>query len=236
MRLEYYHKAGTTGCCPLTFYAVLFDRSHQSLKDNGLGVRVLSSFTGGSSQTNYAIVLNEHPQRSRFYYLDLDPSAFVLAANTRGQKFTVEIWKAFSSGTYNRTNDELVEVREVMWDGSEFIDAELGEVQLEELSHYEPQLAASYDSNENALRAMAFLEKNGQLLDDSTLCEFQLINRAGVEMTASSITNMLTAQPGIFSWDEPGIVLDPDEVYAVVVTITRDGVQYKGASVEITWD
>mgnify|MGYP000346635704 CR=1 FL=1 len=179
MRIEYYFNAGVAGCCANKFYALVFNRSSQCLKDNGSGVLEFAAFTS-ANQGLFDIPLAEHAQRTRFYYTDILDANINMAATTIGQKFTVEIWKAASAGTPHRVNDTLVETREFIWNGTEYVDAELGAAQLAAMAIQDVQVAIAYDSSESKLRCMAFLEKNGELQADPVSATFSLISRADV--------------------------------------------------------
>lgn len=236
MRIEHYYKEGAAGCCPNHFYALVFNRASQCLKDNGSGVLTFDTFAA-ASQGLFDIPMAEHAQRTRFYYVDIDDEDIDLAATTIGQKYTVEIWKTASAGVPNRTNDTLADVKEFIWNGTEYVDAELGASQVLELSQKDVHIAVSYDSNTSELRCLAFYEKNGELQTDPLLCNFKLITREDVILINSNPSTQLTNQPGIFSWTQPTVTLDPDEVYAAVATITdADGIEHKSASIQVTWD
>jgi len=236
MRIEYYYKEGVEGCCPVMFYALIFNQQHQALKNNGSGDYALAAYAS-ADHADFAIVLNEHTERTRFYYLDFDPANFTLAANVLGQPYTMEIWKALVGGTYSRTDDTLREAREFFWDGDNFINAEFSQSQINAIANQTSHVAAVYDSNNNVLRCMAFLDRNGSLITNPLSCNFRLISRANDELANSTITAQLGQQPGIFHWEQPGITLDPDEVYAVVaLIIDADGNEHESASVQLTWD
>lgn len=235
MRIEYYYPEGAAGCCPAHFYAIIFNRSHQALKPNA-GVLEFATFSA-ASQGDFDIPLAEHAQRTRFYYTTIADADISLPASAIGQKYTMEIWKTASAGNPNRTNDTLRTTREFMWNGTEFIDAELGAAQLLQLAMKDVFIAVAYDSSEMKLRCMAYYEKNGELQTDPLACSFSFISRGDTELINSSPATQLANAPGIFAWEQSAVSLDPDEVYAAVVTITdADGIEHTGVSAQVTWD
>lgn len=233
MRIGCHYPDGAAGCCPAGIYGVLITESFTSLKDNGSGTRTLQTYLK-ADHADFALVLSEHAQLSKFHYMDL--TDFELPATPEGQYYTLEFWKSAVNGVYDRDDDLLFELRRFIWDGQNYAESRLSS--LESISEYEVRVATSYDSNTNTLHCMASLFKDGEHVSDPISCNIKIVTGTNQVIAESNLTyQQLSQAPGVFSWDEPGQNLMPDRVYVIYVTIVDgDGGPHTSVAYQITWD
>jgi hypothetical protein len=224
------------GCCPAKVYALVFNRSHQALKDPGTGVLVMTNFVK-AQQNSFAITLNEHTERTKYYYLDLDQSDFTLADNAFGSEYYIEIWRRELSGNFNRDQDILEETRRLYWAGGRIAQSQLDPSQEDRLANYQAHVALAYDSENQTAYILGFLDKNGILQENTQQCEFQWLDHSGAELANVTTTSFLPNAPGVFSISLPSINLTPDRIGVMMATITDvAGGTHKTASTSIHWD
>ncbi len=228
MRIEYYYKDGVLGCCPLQVYAVLRTESFTALKDDGVGNKALDTYV--ASDEDFAIVLAEHAQLSKLYYIDIPDEDVVLAATPTGEKYYLEFWLAADPGTYDRATDTLLDTQAFIWGGTTYATT------YNEVANGEVIIGIAYDSVTHIQHFMASLMKNGQHVTNPTACSFKLVNGDDEVLAESEPMSALGEIAGVYAWQEPGQDPDADRVYAVIVTITHDGVDYSSVSYQINWD
>lgn len=236
LRLDAYLPNLAAGCCPAKIYALVFSRTNQALKDNGSGVRVMTNFLK-SQQNAFAITLNEHAQRTKYYYLDLDAAQFSLLDNTFGEEYYLEIWRRELSGSFDRDVDVLEQTRTFQWQGGRLAESVLDPSQETRLATYQAHITPSYDSENQVAYFMAFLDRNGALQTDSQQCEFLWLDSAGATITHLTNNTYVANAPGVFAFNVPNIDLQPDRVGIMLCSIQDvDGVVHKTASTSIHWD
>jgi hypothetical protein len=224
------------GCCVNKVYALVFDRSNNALKDPGSGIRVLTPFVS-AQQNSFAIILNEHGERSKYYFLNLDELQFSLPATPKGEEYFFEIWRREGVGNFNRSEDILEETRRFIWSGSKLVDSVLSSEDEAVLAHHEAHVSITYDSSTLTVYVMGHLEKNGLLVTNPIDMEVLWLDAAGSTIAHTIQSVYLTNSPGVFRWDQPGVTLIPDRTTAMVVTI-RDaaGNPYTTVSYSNAWD
>lgn len=214
-----YLKDLTAGCCPGKVYALVMTQDHQALRQVAPNVWDLDSYSA-ASHIDFAIPLNEHPERTLFYYLDLDESQFTLPANERGRWYTVEYWRRELADTiYNRSQDTLEHTEKFLWSGTTPVESQLGELDISTISDRQAHISVSYDSETLTLHCMAHLEQNGQLVVNPIQMTATLYDDQGQAVSSIIRNTFLTNVPGVYSWDYPALDLNPDRVYACVVEI-----------------
>jgi len=236
LHIDAYLPEKTPGCCTAKVYALLFSQDHQALKDPG-GGHILLPYTKAAHAT-FALVMTEHIERSKYYAFDLDDADFTLPANAFGVPYYLEIWeRTLASLAYNRDQDTLRETRPFLWSGTRAVQAQLDPVQEDRLANYQAHVSMSYDSEFQNIRLIAFLDRNGELITDPQSCNAAWTDRAGMPVFNTTIVTFIPGFPGLFTWDQPGIDLDPDEVFALTVTILdANNVPHVTVTNPITWD
>lgn len=224
------------GCCVDRVYALVFDRLHRALKDNGSGVLIPTAYVKAQHST-FALILSEQSERSKYYFLNLDSTQFSLPANLRGETYQVEYWRRELTGAYNRDQDILEETRPLRWSGNNQVAAELSLEGVNEIVEHESHVSASYDSETLILYLMAHLERAGALVEDALEMNARLLTSAGVEVFNVTQNTYLANAPGIFNWEQSNLNLEHDRIYTVLVTITdAAGIQHKTVSYLNAWD
>lgn len=225
------------GCCSNKVYALLFNQDHEAMKKITTSPLLWQIATYlKTNHADFCMVLGEHSQRSKYYYMEIEDDEFDLDETPSGEVYWVEIWERTEADTnYNRTEDTLHDKFSIIWDGSFFIDSRLGSSQIESLSKLEAQVAVTYEPSNQELRVAAWLEKNGVLQSGAQQVIVEVFQRDGTKVLDETITTQ--AVSGFFMWDSPGLDLDPDDVYALKVTI-RDsgGTDYQTGQAIVTWN
>lgn len=234
--LDVYLKDLVPSCCVNKVYALVFDNQHQALKDPGTTVRVLTPFAS-AQQNSFGIILNEHAERTKYYFLNLDQSQFILPASPRGEQYYIEFWRRELAGSFDRAVDILEEVRPLIWDGDKIVNAVLGAKGINEISKYEAHISATYDSENLVLYFMGHLERNGAIVTDPLSLNLVMRDNQGNTVVNTSQSVYLPNAPGVFEWDQPGIDLDHDRTYLMTCTIQEaDGTPHATASFLNCWD
>lgn len=224
------------GCCPGKVYALLFNRSHQALKPNGSGVYVMTSYVKADHH-DFAIALNEHPERTSYYYREVDEADFVLAASQRGSPYRLEIWVQEGTGDYDRDADTFLGVVDLVWDQEAVVLSELGIRGVDELAGYVAHLCVAYDSEDHTLRIMSHLDRNGSLVTDPQELTVEMVDAAGTVIYSAVKTTFIPGRSGEYAWDVPEFDLEPDTIYSVKAIIKdADGNDHETVSYVNVWD
>lgn len=230
------------GCCPDKVAAVLFDESHNALKLISTPPDVWAMAPYAKTDHNdFCILLTEHTERTWFYYKDLDSSQFTLAATPEGEWYTFEFWHKEGTGDFDRDADNFLGEKKVVWDGTYLCESRLPATQVETLQGYVVQASVGYDSSSQTVYAIAWLEKNNELVRTSQYVTFDWRDRTGAGIMSATISTYIDtedgAMDGIFALDYPGIDLDPDLTTPMVVTIRDVSNNDHTACIGIaTWD
>lgn len=225
----------TPSCCDNLVYAVLFDKNQSALKDNGFGVLTLQPYTE-VNHDDYAIILAEHTERDRYYYVDIADANLVLPDNPRGEVYQIEFWRKPVAGTFTRS-DELRETRRVVVSAKTLVDATLSSAGVKELRVTQAHLSAVYDSENAILRFMSHLDVNGELVINPASCRIVVADSTGTPVIDVTSTTYLTNQAGVFYQELPSQSLANDQIFvAKSIIIDSDGVQHTTVSYLETWD
>lgn len=229
------------GCCPGDLYAIVFgeDDSELALKDNGSSVLTLQSFDK-DNQVDFAIALNEKTNRTRYYSVLLADGGYTLPDNTAGSYYTVEYWQRALTGSTSRQDDTLREVDTfVIHDGTR-VDSKLGTGDLDLLANWQAHAAVSYDSTNQVVGVVGWLEKNGELYitdESKRYFNFKWIAPDGTVIDETTQTTYLADLEGVFYYTISEIDLDPDAVLPAVATIRdSNGTDHKTTTTVVTWD
>lgn len=223
-------------CCVNKVYAVVLNQNHQALKDNGSGVRTFQNYLQ-ANHADFAIILNEHAERTKYYFANLGLGQFQMPATLEGQEYMLEFWRRELVGTFNRSEDILEQTRRFFWSGDQMETVQLAHQTQNKLAEYEAHVSLTYDSENIAVRLMAHLERNGKLQEDSTQLEALWMDQAGNTIAHIVKSDYLTNAPGVYQWDTPNIDLEPDRTTLMLCSITdADGVVHKTAQYVNCWD
>lgn len=222
-------------CCVNKVYTLVFNQLHQVLRDNGAGVLTLQSFVA-AQQNTAAILLNEHPERSKYYYLEVDHNNLILPATPLGEKYYIEFWRRELTGAFNRTEDILEEVRPLYWSGQFTEESIISQAGRDALVEWTAHLALTYDSETLAVYFMGHLERNGQLVTDPTSLELLWLDATGASIAHTVQTTQLTNAPGVFAWSQPNIDLPADRTGALLCSILHQGITHTTAQYSNAWD
>lgn len=226
-------------CCVNKVYGLIFNRNHQVLRDNGSGVLTFQSFLS-TQQNDAAIILNEHAQRTKYYFAIVPAGTFVLPpsiAGTSTEEYYLEFWRRELTGAFDRATDILEDTRRIRWSGTEISNANLSVEGQNALAIWEAHVSLTYDSETLAVHLMAHLERNGQLIPDPQQLDFLWLDSTGATIAHTVQTTFLPNAPGIYEWSQPNIDLPPDRTSLLLCTITdANGVAHKTAQYSNCWD
>lgn len=235
MRLDVTLPDLVPSCCDDLVYAVVFNKDHQALK-LVLGIYTFQTYLVANHDT-FAIILNEHAERSKYYFLDIADANIAIPDNPRGEQYQVEYWRKPVAGVFDRVADELRETRRITVQGKKIVDAVLGANGVAELANIQAHASATYDSENLVLRFMAHLESNGELITTPNRCQIIVTNKDGTDIIDVTETLFLNNHAGVYSIEVPNINLPNDQVF-LVKAIIRDvnNVNHNTVSYLNTWD
>lgn len=235
MRLDITLPDLTPSCCDNLVYAILYNKNQSALKDNGFGVLTLQPYVE-ANHDDYAIILAEHGERDRYYYVDIADANLILPDNPRGEVYQIEFWRKPVAGTFTRS-DELRETRRVTVSAKTLVDAMLSAAGVKELGVTQAHLSAVYDSENSILRFMSHLDINGELVTNPTSCRIFVSDSAGASVIDVTSTTYITNQPGIFYQELPNQTLANDHIFIAKSIITdSQGAQHTTVSYLESWD
>ncbi len=236
MRLDITLPDLTPSCCDNLVYAILFDKSQRALKDNGFGVLTLQNYTA-AAHADFGIILAEHAERDRYYYLDLLDANFALADNPKGEVYQVEYWRKPVAGVFNRSADELRETRRITVASKQIVDATLSAVGVAELANVQAHVSAVWDSENSILRFMSHLEDDGALVTNSKSVNILVVDNTGAVVQNLNQNTFLTGQAGVFAVNVSNVDLANDQIFMVKGTIIDNAnVPHVTVSYLNTWD
>lgn len=223
-------------CCVNKVYALVFNQSHQALKDNGSGIRTFQNYLQ-ATHNDFAIILNEHAERTKYYFVNLGLGQFQIPATPEGQEYMLEFWRRELTGNFNRTEDILEQTRRFYWSGDQSETIQLARQTQDKLAEFEAHVSLAYDSENLAVRLMAHLERNGKLVENSTQMEALWLDQTGRTIAHTVKTDYLTNANGVFQWDTPNLDLEPDRTTLMLCSIIdADGAVHKTAQYVNCWD
>jgi len=233
--IDYYGKDLVVGCCTNLIYAVVYNQSSSSLKEVTPSAWSLQAYLD-SAHDDHALLLTEHSERSKYYLLNLDEAQFTLADTPDGEEYTIEIWKSDTVAPYVRADDTLLETQKFTWHGQER-GLRILPLQQTAISGIQSHIAMSYDSDTQTIYYLAWLEKAGIMITDTTNCNVRWRDRTGSLVTNINQSTHLTDEPGVFSFVQSPITPNADETTVVICSITdADSNVYSTTHSVVTWD
>lgn len=222
-------------CCPDNIGAILFTDSEEALKNDGFGAYTPQSYVRADHE-DYIITLSEPAERSFYYFVDLDEAQFTLPETPAGRWYELEIWYSTTTSVWDRDVDTLRELRRVIWDGSNLIDARLGAGQVADMSQWIAHASVGYDHTTNTVYFTCWLEQDGSWVQDPksvTILWHDSVGNEILNVTVSTF-NYVT---GIFQFNAANIDLTPDRVTPIQVAITaQDDTVYTSLATVVSWD
>jgi hypothetical protein len=223
-------------CCDNLVYAIVFNKDGQALKDNGFGVLTFQPYTF-LTHPDFAIILDEDAERSKYYFKDIIDANLSLADNPKGECYQVEYWLRPVAGTFDRAADELRDTRRIVVSKKKLVDATLSAEGVKELANVQAHLSAVFDSENLILRFMSHLDQNGELVTTTTQCQIIVTDKTGADIINVTDGTYLSNHAGIFSIEIPNINLANDQVFVAKAIITdADGLDHHTVSYLNTWD
>lgn len=223
-------------CCIDKVYALVFNEQHEALKDNGSGLLIFQTYLI-VNHADFAIIMNEHSERTKYYFANLGVGQFELPVTPDGEEYTIEFWRRETGGAFNRAEDRLESTRRFYWSGDQMEPMQLSQQNQSKLADWQAHVSLTYDSENLAVHLMAHLERNGELILDSTQMEALWLDQAGVTIAHTVQSAYLTNAPGVYQWDTPNLDLQPDRTTLMLCTITdAAGGVHKTAQYVNTWD
>jgi hypothetical protein len=224
-------------------YALIFDKNNQAIQVTSSPF-VFAAFDG-PTQTNFAIELPEHSERTRHYTKTLTESQITLPDNDYGESYKIEIWyKEVSGSVFDRTVDRLVEVQKLNRFGGESVDSMLSEAQedairdkvTESLDNYEVFQSVVWDHINSLFSITCFLELNGELITDPSSATFTMYDDEENVVVNADMGTPNAA--GAFFKTVSGVTLNPDRAYFSKTTIVEadEETEHTGGSSPLTWD
>lgn len=238
IRLDVYVPDLVVDCCPDKVYAIIFNDEGDALKwAAGPAQWQLATYVL-ADHADFAIALAESSDRSKFYTLLLEAADYTLADTPDGTHYWMEYWLREAVDTnYDRTEDTLLESRRFYLVNNELSYTQLNLFQRQALQGATAQCTIAYDSEEQKVRFMAWLERGGAAVTDAVTATVYWTKRDGTVILNTSYSTHVTGQPGVFCWEHTGIDLEPDEVSVIKVTIEdADGNLPFTYTSMVTWD
>lgn len=224
------------GCCPNKIYALLFNKQHFALKDTGGGNYSLVAYTKAAHNT-FSIILLEHAERAKYYTKEIADVNLVLPQTPEGEEYFLEVWYRSIVGPFDRDVDTLRETRRVIWSGSQWVESRLDALQASQISGYFSHVSCTYDSDNQTVYFLAWLESRGAVIPNTVRCELTWRDRLGAVISQVVQTTYMPNTPGVFRWDVPGIDVAPDQATSVMVSIRdAEGVDHNTHSSIASWD
>lgn len=226
----------TQGCCTNKVYAVIHGNSG-SLKLLESGSYALSQYSQ-SQHSSFCIVMSEIDERPGTYRAVISKQYLSLPVSSDGQKYTVEYRRRTAGDQlFSRSEDSFLGYDSWFWTGEAMSASFVSASESDRSSSYEASFGFSYDSELDKIRCIAFLKKNGEIVDGSKRCEVKWVERNGNLISNSSSSTHIAGMPGFFQLEFSGAELTPDESSAILVSITGpDNVIHKSGTVSVTWD
>ena len=236
---------GWTRLAGQSIYAILHALDGKAL-DFSSSLATMLPFDGDHDR--FGLDLTEDGLRTNFFRSLLASGVdYLLTDSLPGVPYSVEYWATAASGTKSRSTDSLLKVEEYPWADNSNIDPVLFEIQSKTQnipdepaeSRYEAMVAFVFDSTINRIGFSCWLEKDGQLQDDSTTCILTLVDSTGIEIFSTNVPAATgpNAIAGFFAGQVLAIALVPDEAYTARCDITdADGNVHSTGSAPVTWD
>lgn len=230
----------TTGCCVGRIYALLYSAdSTQALKPAS-GHYSLTSYVK-DDHADYAIVLSENSQRTRFYRNEIADSNFTLADTAENLPYHIEIWRReIADANFDRDEDVILDSWDIHWLAGARILNPITTAQRALLKTAQAKLSISYDAEDNVARFTAWLEVGGELVADAQRVVVEWRNASDGEILANvnlPASRAITGMPGVFTWEIEGVALDPDNMTAATVKIMDAfGFEHTSVTPIVTWD
>lgn len=219
-------------------YAMLFNPfTGEALDFSTITPYELDDFDG--DQERFSIILPLTENRSRHYSELLEAGEFTLPDTDYGKYYTIEYWAEAVSGTQDRDDDYFLATERLMWSSATRVESQLSEDQEQAIAdraaHYVGFCSAVYDTTNERVSFMAWLELNGALQTDAIRAVIEMTDVNG--NTVASLTITTIESEGHFKGAQDGVTLSPDETYFLTATL-RDagGTDHKSGSGPVTWD
>jgi hypothetical protein len=232
------------GCCPANVAAVIFNKDGKALKliSTSPDVWELATYTE-VTHADFCIPLAEHSERSMYYYVDMDTDTFTLATSEE-YPYMVEYWYKASAGygyydDYDRTADTLLGESEFFWNATalQVVPCPVNQSLLTELIQRKAVIQMAYDHANETIYAMVWLEKAGQLVDDTQYANITWLESDGTVLASATLSTYVTDMDGVFYTSIPLIDLTGDRISACLVEIVdADSNSWKSMNTVVAYD
>lgn len=234
------------GCCPANVCALIFNKSGKALKkiSSTPDVWELTDYSK-TSHADFCIQLNEHTERSFYYYIDFEDDTYTLLSSSPGDFYDVEFWYRLTTDyDYSRESDTLIDSQRFKWDSlsKSMIDCLISDNQKTNLSLMSPVASIAYDTSNQTVRILCWLQNNGVIVEDTITALITWRNFNGELIAeAQSFSHMIDSDgesiDGIFKFELSGITILPDYATPLVLEITdANSNVFKGCTSVVTYD
>jgi hypothetical protein len=225
----------TVGCCPNKIYAILFNEDMQALK---LDAGVWSFAAYDQEDSGFAIPMAEDAERTMTYQSIINSGFHTLPVTPPGRHYFIEFWRrTLSDSLLSRSEDTLMQCERCYWDGDGLAYSRLSSSDVTSVAKNEALVNYAYDSSDNSINMLCFLNTNGRLRTDVNRCEVLWTKRDGSPIAHIVKTSTISGMDGFFAIDIPLTDLSPDLCTPIKVTI-RDssGESHTTGQASVTWD
>lgn len=203
--------------------AVLLDEPGNALRNTGIcaGDYWEMDVYEAASHNDFCIPISAHDEISKYGYVSIDDDDFELADTPIGQLYRIEFWYRDNDVAFDRSVDELIEVRSVYWRNNQFTYTDLTLQSARQILLYTVNLSAVYSQTDETLKLMCWLSVNGITDKLTTNVQFTLRDFDETEIFAITLSSHAALLPGIFKY-EYEVELDPDQIYILNAVITDE--------------
>jgi hypothetical protein len=218
-RFQHYDPAGTA----TAIYGVLFSHAGTALKLTA-GDWALAAYVK-ADHALFAAAMTEDAQRERYWKVDILEADITLPYNNEREPYFLEIWRQVG-GSPNRDNDVLLSTYQYHNVAPQYL--------------YTGNIDVGYDSSDNTLRMLMFLERDHELVAPKSVTVglyFRNDEDDDITVFTQTLLEAAISPQGQFNLVRPDTELSPDRCYFVKVAFTAqdDSVHNAGAGLT-TWD
>jgi hypothetical protein len=240
LHLGLYQPGLAYGCCPANVFACVFNESNYALKlvTQSPDMWLLTEYSK-TDHSEFCIPLTEHEERTHYYYINLDDTQFILTTSGYGQYYTVEYWYKSSVQSFGRELNTFLTSEKFMWDSvyKRKVDSMIGITQESLISNVEVKASVAYDSANQIIRIIAWLERAGALVADTKVFNFHWYDFNGDEITSGSRTFHIPNVNGVFKMEIGGVDTIPDMTTPMIASIIDiDDLEYTSCVSIVSYD
>jgi hypothetical protein len=196
------------------------------------------SFDGDNDR--FGVTLEEDVIRTRVYNVSLSAGVEIEMPSTeQGEQYEIEFWCQSASGFNDRASDIFLGVERFPWDNDSGTRESQNIIQIRtNTENHTAFCAFSYDTLIERIGICCWLERNGEVVDDSVSCTVSITDSTGITIAEDLAIPIPSPRlSGEFFGEILTQPLNPDETYFAICKITdSSGNIHTSACSPVTWD